>query len=94
MVTWVVACVCRPRESVQVAVTVTGPGTRPEVLSVAELPLPETVPWVDVQLATETGAPSGLVQLAVTFTAPPGVNSLGFAERLIVGGFLGSGLTV
>ena len=95
MVTCVEACEFSPRESVHVAVTVTGPGGNPDVLRVAEFPLPEMVPGVEVQFATETGAPSGLVQLAVTFPAPPGVNSLGLAERLTVGGFFGgSGFTV
>jgi hypothetical protein len=95
MVTCVEACAFNPRESVQVAVRVTVPGASPDVFSVAELPLPETVPCVDVQFATETGTLSGLVQLADTLTAPPRVSSVGLAERLIVGGFFGgSGFTV
>src|SRR5205085_12199803 len=59
------ACPVSPRESVQVAVTVEPPGSRPAVFKVAELPLPETVPDVAVQFATETGTLSGLVQFAV-----------------------------
>ena len=95
MVTWVVDCAVNPRESVHVAVTVTGPGGSPAVFNVADDPLPETVPSVVVQLATETGTPSGLVQLADKFTDPPGVNWVGLADKLIVGGFFGgSGFTV
>ncbi len=70
--TWVEACPVKPRESVQVALTVTGPAEAPSVLRVAELPLPEIVPPLEVQLATETGTPSGLVQFADKFTLPPG----------------------
>src|SRR5258708_39407454 len=94
-VIWEVACPVRPRESVHVAVTVTGPAGGPAVVRVAELPLPETVPAVDVQLATETGTPSGLVQLAVRFTLPPVTRSVGFADNDMVGGFFGgNGLIV
>src|SRR5579859_620513 len=95
IVTWVEAWPVKPRESVQVAPIVTGPGGSPAVLSVAELPLPETVPALEVQFATETGTPSWLVQFAVTFTLPPGTRSVGLAERDMVGGFLGGrGFTV
>ena len=95
MFTCVEACVARPRESVQVAFTVTGPGCSPAVFKVADVPLPETVPAEDVQFATETGTPSGLVQFPERFTVPPGVRSVGFADRDMVGGFLGgSGFTV
>ena len=83
------ACPVRPRESVQVALTLTGPGAKPAVLSVAELPVPVTVPAVDVQLATDTGALSGLVQLAERLTVPPGTSSFGLAEIDMVGGFFG-----
>ena len=83
------ACAARPRESVQTALTVTGPGDKPAVFRVAELPVPETVPALAVQLATETGTPSGLVHAAVRFTIPPGANSVGFADTDIVGGFFG-----
>src|SRR5450631_2531595 len=94
-VTCVEACPVRPRESVQVAVTVTGPAGAPAVLRVAVLPLPETVPAVDVQLATETGTLSGLVQLADRLTLPPVTRSEGFADNDMVGGFFGgSGLIV
>src|ERR1700756_3374991 len=95
IVTWVEACPVRPRESVQVAFTVTGPGGRPAVFSVAEVPVPETVPALEVQSATETGTPSGLVQFAVRLTGPPGTSSAGLADIDMVGGFLGgSGFTV
>src|SRR5581483_8047896 len=89
------ACPVRLRASVQVALTVTGPGGRPAVFRVAELPDPVTVPAVEVQFATETCAPSGLVQLAESVTVPPGVSSVGVADSDMVGGFFGgSGLTV
>src|SRR5215831_15784328 len=92
---WVDPCAVKPRESVHVAVTVTGPGCRPAVFRVAEVPLPETEPAVDAQFATDTGTPSGLVQLPERFTVPPGTSSVGFADNDIVGGFFGgSGFTV
>src|SRR5271154_1579884 len=85
----------RPRESVQAAPTVTDPGATPEVSRVAEFPLPETDPPVDVQLATDTGTPSGLVQDAVRLTAPPGNTVSGLADNDMVGGFFGgNGLMV
>jgi hypothetical protein len=65
------------------------------VFSVAVLPVPETLPPVAVQFATETGTPSGLVQLAVKVTVPPGVTLDGLADSDIVGGFFGGrGFTV
>jgi len=68
---------------------------KPAVFKVAESPVPETVPAVDVQLAIETGTLSGLVQLPVRFTVPPGTSSVGFADTDIAGGFFGgSGFTV
>ena len=68
---------------------VTVPGAAPAVFKVAELPLPETVPPVAVQLATEMGAPSGLVQEAVRVALPPGATLVGLADNDIVGGFFG-----
>jgi hypothetical protein len=71
------------------------PGEAPVVFSVAELPPPETVPPLAVQLATETGTPSWLVQLHVTVMLAPACALDGLAEQLMVGGFFGgSGLTV
>src|SRR5580698_1337449 len=94
-VTCVEAWPLSPRESVQVAVTVTGPAAAPAVLRVAELPPPETAPPVDVQLATVTGTPSGLVQEADRFTLPPMTRSVGLADSDMVGGFFGgNGFTV
>lgn len=79
----------------QVALTVTAPGGIPAVLRVAELPLPEIVPAVEVQLATETGTPSGLVQEADRLTVPPATRLVGLADNDMVGGFLGgNGFTV
>jgi hypothetical protein len=66
-----------------------GPGEAPEVFKVAVLPLPETLPLLAVQLATETGTPSGLVQLQVTVTLPPACTLEGLAEQVMVGGFFG-----
>src|ERR1700680_3995061 len=94
-VTWVAAWLLRPRESVQAAVTVIVPGAAPAVLRVAVFPLPERLPPVVAQLATEVGTPSGLVQDAVTVTVPPGVTLVGLAVSDRVGGFFGgSGFTV
>jgi hypothetical protein len=70
-------------------VTVTEPGGRLAVFRVAEFPLPETEPVLEVQLATETGTPSGLVQFAVRLTVPPGTSSDGLADKDMVGGFFG-----
>ena len=77
------------------APTVIAPGEVPAVFSVAEEPLPEIVPPLAVHAATETGTPSGLVQLADKFTVPPACKLVGLAERDIVGGFFGgNGFTV
>src|SRR5580658_718263 len=94
-VTCVEACAVKPRASVQVALTVTGPAGTPLVFSDAELPPPETEPAVEVQFATETETPSGLVQEADRFTLPPVTRSVGLAEIDMVGGFFGgNGFTV
>ncbi len=84
----------RPRESVQLALTVTGPGDAPVVFRVPVLPLPETVPLVAVQLPTVTGTLSGLVQVQVIVELPPACNELGLAEQDMVGGFFGGSFTV
>src|SRR5580704_11736146 len=89
IVTCVVACAVRPRESVQVAFTVTEPAGTPVVFRVAEVPLPETVPDEAFQLATETGTLSGLVQEADRLTVPLVTRSVGFADNDMVGGFFG-----
>ena len=65
------ACPVKPRESVQVAPTVAEPAEAPAVLKVAVFPLPDTEPPVEVQFATETGTPSGLVQVQVMLAEPP-----------------------
>jgi uncharacterized lipoprotein YbaY len=65
------------------------------VFKVTELPVPETVPPVAVQLATEMGTLSGLVQEAFRVTLPPGATLTGLADKEIVGGFFGgNGFTV
>src|SRR5512146_935308 len=92
--TWVEAVLVRPRESVQVAFTVTCPGEAPAVFKLAVLPLPETEPPVAVQLDTLTGTLSGLLQSQLMLAAVPGGTEAGLAEQLIVGGFLGGSLTI
>ena len=82
----------KPRESVQVAFTVTGPAEAPVVVSVAELPLAEMLPPLEVQPATVTGALSGLVQVQVMVAGVPASTVAGLAEQEICGGF--SGFTV
>ena len=79
----------RPRESVQVALTVIGPAGAPVVLRVAVLPSPESVPAVAFQPATVTGTPSGLLQVQVTVAGLPVCTLAGFAEQVMVGGFFG-----
>src|SRR5271156_5932062 len=94
-VTAVEARVLSPRESVQVALTAISPGEASAVSSMAESPLPETVPPSDVQAETVTGTPSGLVQLADRFTVPPARALTGLAVIDIAGGrFGGKGFTV
>jgi hypothetical protein len=74
---------------------VTEPGAAPAVFRVADEPLPETAPLLAVQVATDTGTLSGLVQLADKLTVPPTGTLVGLAEIEIVGGFFGgSGLIV
>jgi hypothetical protein len=93
-VTWAEEFAVRPRESVQVALTVIWPGDAPVVLRVPVLPLPETVPPVALQPATFTGTPSGLVQVQVMVAVPPVWSEVGLAVQLMVGGFLGGSFTV
>ena len=69
-------------------------GDAPVVVSVATLPLPETLPPLEVQPETVTGTPSGLVQEQVTVTGVPAWPLVGFAEQLMVGGFFGGSFTV
>jgi hypothetical protein len=95
MATRVEACDLNPRVSVHVASTVIVPVATPAVFNVAELPLPEMVPELALQLATEVETPSGLEQLAERFTVPPAGRLVGLAEIDMAGGFLGgNGLTV
>src|SRR6202795_1137429 len=79
----------RPRESVQVALTVIGPADAPVVLSVAVLPLPEMVPPLAVQPPTVTGTLSGLVQVQLMVEVAPVRTLVGLAEQEICGGVLG-----
>src|ERR1700687_2516242 len=82
----------RPRESVQVAFIVVGPAEAPVVVRVAELPLPATLPALEVQPPTVTVALSGLVQVQVTVEGVPISTVPGFAVQEICGGL--SGFTV
>jgi hypothetical protein len=82
----------KPRESVQVALIVIGPGEAPVVFRVPELPLPEMLPPVEVQLPTVTVALSGLVHVQVIVADPPASTVAALAEQDICGGF--SGFTV
>jgi hypothetical protein len=88
------ACVFRPRESVQVALTVIGPGDAPLVFRFAVLPLPETLPLLAVQPAMVTGTLSGLLQVQVMVEFPPACKDAGLAEQVMVGGFFGGSFTV
>jgi hypothetical protein len=64
------------------------------VFSIAEPPVPETLPPIDVQEIV-TGTPSGLAQLVDKFTVPPGGTLLGLAEiDDKVGGFFGRAFTM
>src|SRR5579863_585694 len=69
----------RPRESVQIALTVIGPAEAPAVFRVAVLPLPLMAPPVVVQSPTVTGTLSGLVQLQVIVEFPPACRVAGLA---------------
>ena len=91
-VTVLVVEAVKPRESVQVAFTVTGPAEAPVVVRVAELPLPATLPPLEVQPVTVTVALSGLVHEQLTVEGVPISTVPGFAEQEICGGF--SGFTV
>src|SRR5208282_4876807 len=82
----------KPRESVQVAFTVAVPAEAPVVLSVAELPLPVTLPVLEVQFPTTTLALSGLVHVQLMVEDVPISTVEGLAEQAICGGF--SGFTV
>src|SRR6185312_12858408 len=70
-VTWVEAGAVRPRESVQVALTVMGPADAPVVLRVAVPPSPEMLPPLAVQALMVTGTLSALVQLQVMVEGVP-----------------------
>ena len=59
-----------PRESVQVALTLTGPVV-PAVSSEAVLPEPVSLPLPAVQLATVTGTPSGLLHVQLMLEGVP-----------------------
>ena len=88
------ACEVRPRESVQVALTVTGPADAPVVFKAAVLSFPEMVPPLAVHPPTVTGTLSGLVQVQLTVALVPACTDEGFAEQLNVGGFFGTSFTM
>ena len=91
-VTELVVEAVKPRESVQVVFMVAVPAEAPVVESVAELPLPETLPALEVQLLIVTVALSGLVQIQLIVDDVPISTVAGLAEQEICGGF--SGFTV
>ena len=93
-VTWDELDAVRPRESVQVALTVMGPAPAPVVLRVAVPPSPETLPPVAVQPLIVTGTLSGLVHVQVRVEGVPACTEVGFAEQDMVGGFFGGSFTV
>jgi len=93
-VTWVEVVAVKPRESVQVALTVMAPAGAPVVSRVAELPVPETVPADAVQPPTVTGTLSGLVQVQERLEDVPACTVVGFAVQDIVGAFFGGSFTV
>src|SRR5208283_3462442 len=71
-ITRAVAGVFRPRESVQLALTVIEPGEAPDVFRPAVLaPLLETLPPLAVQPPTVTGTLSGLVQVQLMVEGMP-----------------------
>src|SRR5437868_15419047 len=84
----------RPRSSVQVALTETGPACMPAVSSVALPSVPETLPADATQLLIETLRLSGLVQVQVTVDGLPAVTVAGFAEQEICGAFFGCSFTL
>jgi hypothetical protein len=86
--------VVKPRESVQVALTVIAPGAAPEVFTVAALPLPEMLPPLAFQPATVTGTLSGLVHVQVIVETFPAWTDPGPEEQDMVGGFFGGSFTV
>ena len=61
----------KPRESVQVAPIVIGPGEAPVVFKVPVFPLPEILPPLEVHPPTVTGTLSGLVQVQVMVDVSP-----------------------
>src|ERR1043165_5119521 len=93
-VTSVEAFVLKLRESEQDALTVIVPAGAPVAFNVAELPLPQMLPPVAVQLETVTGTLSGLVQFAVRFKGVPTCTEVGLDASDIVGGFFGGSFTV
>jgi hypothetical protein len=84
----------KPRESVQVVPMVMGPDEAPVVFRVAEFPLPEILPPLEVHPPTVTGTLSGLVQAQVMIDEVPAWTIDGFAEQEICGGFFGGSFTV
>ena len=71
-----------------------GPDKAPVVFRVAEFPMPEMLPPLEVHPPTVTGTLSGLVQLQVMVDGVPAWTIDGFAEQEICGAFLGSSFTV
>ena len=74
----------KPRESVQVALILIDPGEAPVVSRVAEFPLPEILPPLEVHPPTVTGTLSGLVQVQVMVAGLPGWTVDGLAEQDVI----------
>src|SRR3954468_9045705 len=84
----------KPRSSVHVAFTETGPACMPAVSRVALPSLPETLPADATQFAMLSLRLSGLVQVQVSVEGVPAVTVAGFAEQEICGAFFGCSFTL
>jgi hypothetical protein len=93
-VTKLVVEAVKPRESVQVAPIVMGPDEAPVVFRVAEFPLPEMLPPLEVHPPIVTGTLSGLVQVQLMVDEVPAWTIDGLAEHEICGGFFGGSFTI
>jgi hypothetical protein len=72
---------------------VMGPDEAPVVFRVAEFPLPEILPPLEVHPPTVTGTLSGLVQAQVMMDEVPAWTVDGLAEQEICGGSFGGSFT-
>ena len=94
-ITWAVAGAFKPRESLQLALTVIGPTEAPDVSRASVFaPLLESRPPVALQPPTVTGTLSGLVQAQLTVDDAPVGTVDGFAEHEMTGGVFGGSFTL